>query len=425
MTRFVPPAAAIVLLLARPALPAQVDISACRGMYDVLEAMRSGASRETVSARLDALLQTRPYQVMFRHYNRSWRPNHLPPDVFKRMILSLQFPDAYHAGENERADTMRTRWTKFYPDLAAYESQLRQLSSADLPRLIADGVRYAQGWLPDGWTIPDFYFPVVPNGGSPAFTIDDAQGYDFLQLSQAKPGQIDLQWLVGTIAHESHHLGLRSTTPASLSASEAMAYNVVSLCVAEGAATAFISGPPEGCAPAVPGVPFHIFTPELTAVWKEHVAEEPDILARQVALLGREVAGRLTEEELAAELRDYWLAGSVGRAYVLGGTCSRRSIWPSARRESCPCSRTRARSSRRTTPRSPPGPKRSGAVLASRRPRSGRPSPSASRRRPLPCPDEFRNARFIFRKHAALFRDLAHAALGLVLATSPSSGPAL
>ena len=93
---------------------------------------------------------------------------------------------------------------------------------------------------------------------------------------------------------------------------------VVSLCVAEGAATAFISGPPEGCAPAVPGVPFHIFTPELTAVWKEHVAEEPDILARQVALLGRAAAGRLTEEELAAELRDYWLAGSVGRAYVLG-----------------------------------------------------------------------------------------------------------
>jgi hypothetical protein len=37
-------------------------------------------------------------------------------------------------------------------------------------------VRHAQGWLPAGWTIPDFYFPVVPNGGSSAFTIDDAQG---------------------------------------------------------------------------------------------------------------------------------------------------------------------------------------------------------------------------------------------------------
>jgi hypothetical protein len=318
MTRFVTPAVAMVLLLARPALPAQVDVSACRGMYEVLEAMRGGASRETVSARLDALLHSRPYQVMFRHYNRSWRPNHLPPDVFKRMILSLQFPDAYRAGENERADTMRQRWTKFYPDLAAYEGQLRQLESADLPRLIAEGVRYAQGWLPDGWTIPDFYFPVVPNGGSPAFTIDDAQGYDFLQLSRAVSGQIDLQWLVGTIAHESHHLGMRSTTPAPLTPPEAMAYSVVNLCVPEGAATAFISGPPEGCAPAVPGVPFHVFTPELTAPWKQHVAEEAAILARQVALLDRAAAGRLTEEELAAEMRDYWLAGSVGRAYVLG-----------------------------------------------------------------------------------------------------------
>jgi hypothetical protein len=312
MTRSVTPAVAMVLLLARPALPAQVDVSACRGMYEVLEAMRGGASRETVSARLDALLHSRPYQVMFRHYNRSWRPNHLPPDVFKRMILSLRFPDAYRAGENERADTMRQRWTKFYPDLAAYEGQLRQLESADLPRLIAEGVRYAQGWLPDGWTIPDFYFPVVPNGGSPAFTIDDAQGYDFLQLSRAGSGQIDLQWLVGTIAHESHHLGMRSTTPAPLTPPEAMAYSVVNLCVPEGAATAFISGPPEGCAPAVPGVPFHVFTPELTAPWKQHVAEEAAILARQVALLDRAAAGRLTEEELAAEMRDYWLAGSVG-----------------------------------------------------------------------------------------------------------------
>ena len=318
MPRVLVPALAALVLCARPGQPAQVDISACRGMYDVLKAMRGGAPRETVSARLDDLLQTRPYQVMFRHYNRSWRPNHLPPDVFKRMILSLQFPDAYKPGENERADTMRSRWTKFYPDLAPYESQLRQLESADLPRLIDEGVRYAQGWLPAGWTIPDFYFPVVPNGGSPAFTIDDAQGYDFIQLSQTKPGAIDLQWLVGTIAHESHHLGMRSTAPASLSPAEAMAQSVVNLCVAEGAATAFISGPPAGCAPAVPGVPFHIFTPDLAEVWKQHVAEEPGILARQVALLDQATAGQLTDEALATELRDYWLSGSVGRAYVLG-----------------------------------------------------------------------------------------------------------
>ena len=211
----------------------EVDISACQGMYAVLKTMHDGAPKEQVSGMLDTLLDTRPYQVMFKHYNRSWRPNHLPKPVFKRMILSLRFPKEYSAGENERADTMRTRWTKYYPGLSVYETQLRQLEAADLHKLINDGVRFAQSWLPPEWKIPNFYFPVIPNGGSPAFTIDGAQGYDFLQLAQDHPGEIDINWLVGTVAHESHHLGIKLDPPGGLSAADAMAYRVVTLTIAE------------------------------------------------------------------------------------------------------------------------------------------------------------------------------------------------
>ena len=287
-------------------------------MYNVLKAMRDGLPRDQVSGMLDELLETPPYRVMFKHYNRSWRPNHLPKDVFKRMILSLRFDGEYSLGENERADTMRARWTAYYPDLSSYESQLLQLESADLPKLIKDGVRYAQSWLPRGWKIPGFYFPVIPNGGSPAFTIDDSQGYDFLQLSQGRPGQLDLNWLVGTIAHESHHLGMRSNAPDRLSPADAMAYRVVNLCVAEGVATEFISGPPGGRAPAVPGVPFHVFTDDLTKAWNGYVDEEEDILKHLIVLLDRAASGELTEEALNTDVRDYWLSGLVGRLYVLG-----------------------------------------------------------------------------------------------------------
>jgi Putative zinc dependent peptidase (DUF5700) len=267
---------------------------------------------------LDALLDSPPYRAMFEHYNRSWRPNHLPKDVFKRMILSLQFQGEYSEGENQRADVMRARWIAFYPDLSRYERRLQQLESANLPRLIDAGVNYAQSWLPPDWKIPDFYLPIIPNGGSNAFTIGNAQGYDFLQLTEGKAGGLDEERLVGTIAHESHHLGMRSTPPPSLSSADALAYQVVSLCVPEGVATEFISGPPAGRAPAVPGVPFHILTADVSEVWKKLVNEEDDILNHQVALLGRARAGRLTEDSLAAELRDYWLSGSLGRAYVLG-----------------------------------------------------------------------------------------------------------
>ena len=291
-------------------------------MYTVLKEMREGAPKEKVSGMLDTLLETRPYQVMFKHYNRSWRPNHLPKPVFKRMILSLQFEGEYSPGENERADAMRTKWTKYYPNLSLYETQLRQLESADLHKSINDGVRYAQSWLPAEWKIPNFYFAVIPNGGSPAFTIDGAQGYDFFQLSQAGTGEIDLNWLVGTVSHESHHLGMRSSAPGELSAADLMAYRVLTLSLPEGMATYFISGSPPGRVPASPEARFHVFTPDLTKAWNDRVTEEEEMMQHEAALLDKTLAGKLTEQEFDTELRDYWLNGVIGRAYVIGSELS-------------------------------------------------------------------------------------------------------
>jgi Putative zinc dependent peptidase (DUF5700) len=289
----------------------EVDLSACRGMFEIVKAMHGDASRESVEQRLDALLEARPYRVMFAHYNRSWRPNHLPKDLFKRMILSLRFADAYKAGENERADRTRPHWVKYYGDLALFEKQLRQLESTPLPKLIDEGVRYAQSWLPPEWKIPGFYFPVIPNGGSPAFTIEGSQGYDFFQLP-------DIQRLVGTIAHESHHLGVQTKEPESLTPAEMIAFRVLTLAVAEGTATKFVSGAPPGCVPAIAGAPYNIFTPELTQSWKALVADEAELVKHQATLLDRALAGDLSEEAFNADLRDYWLSGAVGRAYVIG-----------------------------------------------------------------------------------------------------------
>lgn len=312
---------AVILLFCSMSVQAQeieVDISACRATYEIVTEMREGAPREQIEKRLDALIETRPYRVMFAHYNRSWRPNHLPEAVFKRMILSLRFEGAYAAGENTRADAMRVHWKRYYDDPALFEKTLLQLESAALPKVIQDGVRYAQSWLPPEWTIPGFYFPVIPNGGSPAFTIDGAQGYDFFQLPEDASGKIDLQSLVGTIAHESHHLGVQTAEPDSLTPAEAMAFRVVNLAVAEGTATKFVSGAPAGRVPTIAEVRFNTFTPELTKSWKAHVADEAELVKHQVALLDRALAGKLTQDELNADLREYWLSGAIGRAYVIG-----------------------------------------------------------------------------------------------------------
>ena len=321
MSRRTISAIAAIFLFCAVSMNAQevdVDLSACRAMYEIVKAMHDGAPRERIEARLDALLETRPYRVMFAHYNRSWRPNHLPKPVFKRMILSLRFADAYKAGENERADAMRVHWKRYYGDPSLFEKKLLQLESVPLRTLIDDGVRYAQSWLPPEWKIPGFYFPVIPNGGSPAFTIDDVQGYDFFHLPEEALGKIDIQRLIGTIAHESHHLGMQAATPDSLTPAEMMAFRVVNLAVAEGAATKFVSGSPAGCVPAVAEVSFNTLTPEMTKSWNAHLANEAELVQHQSELLDRALSGELTEEAFNADLRDYWLSGTIGRAYVLG-----------------------------------------------------------------------------------------------------------
>ena len=295
-----------------------VDLGACRDIDGVLTAMHGGAPRDSVKAALDKLLDTPGYRVMFRHYNRSWRPHHLPPDVFERMLLSLAFPSEYAVGENTRADSMLVRWRAAYADLPRYERRLHSLEAANFPALVDRGVHYAQGWLPKGWTIPDFPLIVQPQGGSPAFTIDGAMGYDFLQLTDGANGDLDVEWLVGTIAHESNHLGMRSPSLPIASASDSMALKVVNLPVAEGVANAFISGTPAGLGPAVPNVPFHVMTPVLEAAWAARVPEEPQMFTRMADLLDRASRGALTQDELDSDMRSYWFEGSIGRAYVFG-----------------------------------------------------------------------------------------------------------
>jgi len=306
-----------------PGLPTaqniRVDVSACDLMFAVLSRMKSHAPRDSVSAMLDSALNSRPYQVMFSHYNRSWRPNHLPKVVFKRMILNLEFPGEYRLGENQRADQMLPFWSESYNNLTAFEVNVAQVKSVDLKQLINDGVKYAQSWLPPGWTIPDFHFFILPNGGSPAFTIGDAQGYDFFQLPRDSSNNIAWNELVGTISHESFHLGMGGSVLDSLtlSSSDSLALRFIGLFVGEGTATKFIDNAPGGCVPAVDPSRPDPFASVRAADWKTYSSEELELFKLMVRTFDEIHRGELSAEDVDREFR-YWLGGKVGPAYFLG-----------------------------------------------------------------------------------------------------------
>lgn len=296
----------------------KVDVSACDAMFKVLIAMRNEVSFEATSSMLDSVLNTEPYEAMFRHYNRPYRPNYLTRQVFRNMILSLAYEGEYSLGENRRADQMLPRWREFYRDLRIYERHLLQLKTADLEKLINEGVRYAQSWLPAEWVIPNFSFYVLPCGGSTAFAVAGAQGYDFFQLPRDSSGNIIGGALIATISHESHHLGIRDSLPASMTSSDSLAFSFISLFVGEGTATRFVDNAPGGCVPTVAESRRHSFNGDLGLLWKNYTSEEPDIFKRMVQSFEEIYSGRMTAEGMNTEARDYWLSGIKGRAYFLG-----------------------------------------------------------------------------------------------------------
>lgn len=295
----------------------ELDYSSCRLMLKFINRLKKEDNKDKLSAGLDSILQTRPYSIMFQHYNRPYRPNHLPVDVFKRMILGLRFPELYQKGENERADAMLEYWRKFYNNTVLYEKNLQQIEIAQLDQIIQKGIHHAQSWLPKGMKIPDFYFFIHPNGGSTAFAINSSQGYDFFQLPRDKNGNLLFDQLVANVAHESHHLGLDIQQPALKSSRDSMAFRFLSLFVAEGSASKFVDNLPGGCIPKIDLKRKSNLEKEGIVLWKEFTANEKQLFREFVEDFKRIFDGIYSTDSIQSRFV-YWLSGYKGKAYFIG-----------------------------------------------------------------------------------------------------------
>lgn len=309
-----------LLLLTNSLLAQKVetDFSACYSMLSVLEALKADMTYETVAAKIDSVLDTKPYQIMFQHYNRSWRPNHLPEQVFKRMILSLKFKEQYNKGENQRADAMLVFWQREYENLDLYKKNLLLLEKIKLSKLIQKGVSDAQKWLPSSMKIPDFYFIILPNGGSTAFAINGNQGYDFFQLDKTQDGLIDIQRLIDVIAHESHHLGLKTKQKPLKSSKDSLAYQFLMTFVAEGTASKFVDNLPGGRIPKISKKDSRNFDFAIKHIWEQYSEDEQAIFASFETDFEKIYNGIYNYDSVQYRMTTYWLSGLKGRAYFMG-----------------------------------------------------------------------------------------------------------
>ena len=291
----------------------KIEFSACYAIMDLLENMQSGKSFNEVSQQLDKILNTESYQVMFKHYNRDWRPNHLPKDVFKRMILSLEYSDQYNIGENNRADQMIKKWRHYYADLSLFNKELDLMEKYKLNKMIPDAIKQAKSWLPNEMKIPDFNFYIFPHGGSNGFIIGNSTAYDLFQLDE---NIISFQ---STIAHESHHMGLSIPSIKTNTEPEEIALAYLSMLVGEGTATKFLSNAPGGIVPAISdNSETSFYKTDIIKLWSEHTKSEEEIFLHFFDVFKKAFEGKLSEDDYKKDLRNYWLDGLTGRLYFIG-----------------------------------------------------------------------------------------------------------
>ncbi|MBS9460929.1 hypothetical protein KIM67_00800 [Flagellimonas sp. 389] len=296
----------------------ETDITACTGMLTVLEQLQSDLPKQAIEKTLDSVLLTRPYKVMFEHYNRDWRPNHLPKEIFKRMILSLKFPSQYKLGDNQRADAMFPYWKNAFDNIETFKKNLSMLEEAALDEMIQEGVSNAQKWLPKSMKIPDFYFFVHPNGGSNAFAINGNQGYDFFQLKTDVNGNIDIQSLVDLIAHESHHLGLKVSAPEFKNPKDSLGYSFLQIFVAEGTASKFVDNMPGGFVDKISEGRSKNTDAEIMEIWRGYTLKESELFNAFEGDMKAIYDGTYSQKDVRERMLTFWLQGKKGRAYFLG-----------------------------------------------------------------------------------------------------------
>jgi hypothetical protein len=210
-------------------------------------------------------------------------------------------------------------WRTFYGNLPRYAANLQQMAETDLTTLITLGVRDAYLWLPRGWKINASYLPIIPSGGSKAFTIDSAQGYDFFQLPRTAAGTIIWIELRSVLAHEMHHLGVHPTQPSTTNTRDSVALEFLSIFMPEGTATKFINNFPGGCVPAVDSTwQDPIYSAEARQWWGQYTKDEAELFARVAATFERARSGTLGRDSLRAEIGSYWLAGYISPVYFVG-----------------------------------------------------------------------------------------------------------
>lgn len=290
-----------------------VDFEMAERAIDWVQLAHDGASDEELRERFFATVApTEGCQVIVRHWARfrEWNEELFFEYAMKGLgRMPSDEPLVDEQGSRTRYGVSRETWGRALADPGAVRADLEALRAADPARR---GGELARRYLPaDASITNDFY--VVLFGGSTAFSVGEANGFDLLQMPKRADGSLDVERTVKIFAHEMHHSGFDDAVRKHMGAAADLdELNLVGVLTAEGSATCLVNRTRERLdelrSSHDPG------DRELAADWDRHLANLDALYALAQEDVRKNLAGELSTDDLVR----HWLAGAQGPAYVVG-----------------------------------------------------------------------------------------------------------
>lgn len=277
-----------------------------------LDLISSGASEESIEAFYrENIVPTPGCQAIILHWSRfrKWDDQ----ELFNFIMTALDKIPSTESENNEDGSLSffgmrRKLWRQAINGLEQMRRDLAALKQADLQKSIS----IAESFLPEQ-TLLDARFSFVLFGHSTAFSVGRENGFDFLQLPRDSLGQLDLDQIIKTIAHELHHAGFMTAhSPAMRGVKNRERLQLLGILAAEGMPTYYIDqmnrvlDEYQGSDDTVKN--------KVAEDWIRHSARIDELFHKAEEDLRANLVGELEP----ADLMSRWMAGYKGPAYVLG-----------------------------------------------------------------------------------------------------------
>ena len=149
-------------------------------------------------------------------------------------------------------------------------------------------------------------------GGSNAFSVGDANGYDLLQMPVNNDGKLYLEEIEAIFAHEIHHTGFHSISNRRLKKVKTEYLSLLGILAAEGMPTWFINRTESKISEYRKSK--NLLYRSVASDWEEHTEYLSELYRQAENDIQMSLAGK-TEW---SSLFEKWMSGVKGPAYILG-----------------------------------------------------------------------------------------------------------